>query len=107
MLYLFATATELGATKADQWVGQRVVELIEVGSPKFIGHLQSIGLPATAAATAMAWTKLLHYLGENRDSRWYGKLLEQDAPRLRDSQMMQHSTSDRAVFLAGIIIGIS
>jgi len=67
MLYLFATATELGATKADQWVGQRVVELIEVGSPKFIGHLQSIGPPDTTATTARVWTKLLHYLGENRD----------------------------------------
>jgi hypothetical protein len=80
MLYLFAAAAELGTKNAEQWVGQRVIELIEMGGPKFIEHLQSIGPPDTTAATAAAWTKLMHYLSENRDSLWYGKRLEQGLP---------------------------
>ena len=80
MLYLFAAAAELGTKNAEQWVGQRVIELIEMGGPKFIEHLQSIGPPDTTAAIAAAWTKLMHYLSENRDSLWYGKRLEQGLP---------------------------
>ncbi len=80
MLYLFAAAAELGTKGAEQWVGQRILELIEMGGPKFIEHLQSIGPPDPKPATAAAWTKLLHYLSENRDSLWYGDRLKQGLP---------------------------
>ena len=80
MLYLFAAAAALGTKRAEQWVGQRIIELIEMGGPRFIEHLQSIGPPDSTPPTADAWAKLLHYLGENRDSLWYGKRLEQGLP---------------------------
>lgn len=80
MLYLYAAAVPLATDKAEQWVGQRIIELIEMGGPKFIEHLRSIGPPDATATTAAAWVKLLHYLEENRDSLWYGKRLEQGLP---------------------------
>jgi hypothetical protein len=80
MLYLFAAAAALGTKGAEQWVEQRVLELIEMGGLRFIDHLRSIGPPDSTTPTAEAWTKLLHYLGENRDSLWYGKRLEEGLP---------------------------
>lgn len=80
MLYLFAAAAALGAEGARRWAGRRVVELIEMGGPRFIEHLHATGPPDPTPATAEAWAKLLHYLGENRDSLWYGKRLEQGLP---------------------------
>jgi hypothetical protein len=80
MLYLFAAAAALGTKGAEQWVDQRIVELIEMGGPKFIEHLQTTGPPDPTPASADAWAKLLHYLGENRDSLWYGKRLEAGLP---------------------------
>jgi hypothetical protein len=80
MLYLFAAAATLGTEAAKQWVGQRVIELIEMGGPKFIEHLQSIGPPDPTPATAQAWAKLLNYLNENRDSLWYGKRMQDGLP---------------------------
>ncbi len=80
MLYLYAAAAELGTEAAKQWVDQRVIELIEMGGPKFIEHLQAIGPPDPSPATVEAWAKLLHYLGDNRDSLWYGKRLQEGLP---------------------------
>ena len=80
MLYLFAAAAALGADAAKQWVGRRVIELIEMGGPKFIEHLQTTGPPDATQGTAEAWDKLLHYLGDNRDSLWYGKRLQEGLP---------------------------
>lgn len=84
MLYLFAAAAALGKEQARAWVGRRVVELIEMGGPRFIEHLNSTGPPQTSpeasAETARAWSKLLGYLTDNRDSLWYGKRLEQGLP---------------------------
>ena len=80
MLYLFAAAAALGTKGAEQWVGQRVIELIEMGGPKFIAHLQTTGPPDPTESTADAWAKLLHYLSENRDSLWYGKRLQEGLP---------------------------
>jgi hypothetical protein len=80
MLYLYAAAAALGAKVAEQWVSQRVIELIEMGGPKFIEHLRTTGPPDATSATADAWAKLLHYLGENRDSLWYGKRLKEGLP---------------------------
>ena len=80
MLYLFAAAAALGTKRAEQWVSQRVIELIEMGGPRFIEHLQTTGPPDPTQATADAWAKLFHYLGENRDSLWYGKRLQAGLP---------------------------
>ena len=80
MLYLFAAAAALGGDAAKQWVGQQVIELIGLGGPKFIEHLNTIGPPDPAPGTAEAWAKLLNYLNENRDSLWYGQRLEQGLP---------------------------
>lgn len=97
MLYLFAAASALGTEAAKQWVRQKVIELIEMGGPKFIEHLKATGPPcppgeaaATATATATAavtpapatdaWNKLLGYLSDNRDSLWYGQRLKAGLP---------------------------
>ena len=80
MLYLYAAAAALGTDAAEAWVGQRVIELIEMGGPKFIEHLQTTGPPDATAKTGEAWAKLLNYLNENRDSMWYGKRLKEGLP---------------------------
>ena len=80
MLYLFAAAAALGTKGARQWVAARVIELIEMGGPRFIEHLQATGPPDPTPAGAEAWGKLLHYLCENRDSLWYGKRLQEGLP---------------------------
>ena len=87
MLYLHAAAAELGKDAAEQWVGRRVVDLIDMGGPKFIEHLNATGPPASTTATAAenaptpeAWKGLLHYLEENRDSLWYGRRLKEGLP---------------------------
>lgn len=80
MLYLFAAAAALGTKAAEQWVGQRVIELIEKGGPEFIKHLNSTGPPDPSPGTAEAWAKLLNYLNDNRDSLWYGQRLAQGLP---------------------------
>jgi hypothetical protein len=77
MLYLHAAAAALGEQAAREWVGRRVMELIEMGGPRFIEHLQATGPPSASPATAEAWIKLLRYLGDNRDSLWYGKRLRE------------------------------
>lgn len=73
MLYLHAAAAAgLGEKAAGQWVGDRVVELIEMGGPRFIEPLNTTGHttgpPEPSAADG--WDKLLNYLAENRDRRW-------------------------------------
>ena len=80
MLYLFAAASALGQEAAEAWVGRRVIELIEMGGPKFIEHLKATGPPDASAATAQAWAKLLDYLTDNRDSLWYGQRLKEGLP---------------------------
>lgn len=80
MLYLHAVGTLLGEAAGERWTGERVVELIRMGGPKFIEHLQSIGPPVPSAACGEAWGKLLGYLQDNRDSLWYGQRLEQGLP---------------------------
>jgi hypothetical protein len=80
MLYLFAAAAALGADAAREWVGQRVIELIEMGGPKFIERLQDIGPPQASPAACEAWNKLLNYLNDNRDSLWYGQRLKDGLP---------------------------
>ena len=62
----------------EKWTAERVVELIEMGGPKFIDHLRATGPPE--ASTPEAWGKLLGYLDDNRDSLWYGKRLQQGLP---------------------------
>lgn len=80
MLYLFAAAAALGKAAAEKWVGERVIELIEMGGPRFIEHLNAIGPPEASAATGEAWAKLLGYLSDNRDSLWYGERLKKGLP---------------------------
>ena len=88
MLYLFAAAAALGTKAAEEWVGRRVIELIEMGGPRFIEHLKQTGPPAVSStqtadsskASAEAWAKLLNYLNDNRDSFWYGQRLGQGLP---------------------------
>jgi len=80
MLYLFAAAATLGEHAARRWVGQRVIELIEMGGPRFIEHLRATGPPDPSPTAAAAWAKLLNYLSENRDSLWYGRRLRQGLP---------------------------
>lgn len=80
MLYLFAAAAALGSGEAEKWVHARVIELIEKGGPGFIEYLKSTGPPEGSAGTAQAWSKLLNYLNENKDSLWYGQRLEKGLP---------------------------
>jgi hypothetical protein len=80
MLYLFAAAGTMSVKAAEQWVGERVIELIEMGGPKFIEHLKGIGPPDQTPAIAAAWEKLIHYLDQNRDSLWYGRRLQEGLP---------------------------
>jgi hypothetical protein len=80
MLYLFAAAAAMGSEAAQQWVGQRVIELIEMGGPKFIEHLNNTGPPDLSPSITEAWAKLLNYLNDNRDSLWYGHRLQQGLP---------------------------
>ena len=81
MLYLCAAAAGLDKAAAERQVGAWVIELIERGGPKFIEHLETAGPPGDPTpATAEAWQKLLHYLGDNRDSLWYGQRLTDGLP---------------------------
>lgn len=80
MLYLCAAAAELGPAAAQTWVNQQIIELIQRGGPGFIDHLNATGPPATTPATTEAWTKLLNYVEENRDSLWYQRRLEEGLP---------------------------
>ena len=88
MLYLFAVVATWEEARAKEWVGARVVDLIEMQGPKFIEHLRNTGPPkgsrdasaATPPATAAAWQKLLSYLEDNRDSLWYGRRLKEGLP---------------------------
>jgi hypothetical protein len=80
MLYLYAAAATLGARAAEQWVDQRVIELIEKGGPGFIAHLKNTGPPDPSPTGGEAWAKLLNYLAENRDSLWYGERLQKGLP---------------------------
>ena len=80
MLYLFAVVAARGEQKAREWVGERVVQLIEMQGPKFIEHLRATGPPDALAETAKAWEKLLTYLEDNRDSLWYGRRLKEGLP---------------------------
>lgn len=94
MLYLHAAAADQSKDAAGEWVGKRVVELIGMGGPKFIEHLNAIGpppsigppacMPPTAPSptprTTEAWEKLLHYLQENKDSLWYDRRLKEGLP---------------------------
>jgi hypothetical protein len=57
MLYLYAAVATLGADAAEQWVDLRVIELIEMGGPRFIEHLKSTGPPDPSPAAAEAWAK--------------------------------------------------
>jgi hypothetical protein len=78
MLYLYAAVAPLGEKAAKQWTRQKVVELIEMGGPKFIEHLQSIGPPPESSPEG--WKKLIGYLQDNRDSLWYGQRLKDGLP---------------------------
>jgi hypothetical protein len=91
MLYLHAVAAAaaMGADAGKQWVRGRVIALVEMGGPTFIEHLSSTGPPATPASSSSsssssamteAWAKLLKYLGDNRDSLWYGRRLAEGLP---------------------------
>lgn len=80
MLYLFAAAAALGVEAAKQWVQAKVIQLIEMGGPRFIDHLKQTGPPEPSPSTALAWGKLLNYLQENRDSLWYGQRLKEGLP---------------------------
>ena len=80
MLYLFAAAATLGDAAAGQWVERRVIELIERGGPGFIEHLRATGPPDPSPAASEAWSKLLNYLSDNRDSLWYGRRLAEGLP---------------------------
>ena len=78
MLYLHAAVAAQGTAAAKEWVGQKVIELIERGGPKFIEYLNKNGPPEPLAMDA--WNKLLNYLEENRDSLWYGRRLQEGLP---------------------------
>ena len=78
MLYLHAAVAVRGTTAAKLWVGQKVIELIQLGGPRFIEQLKSAGPPEPSALEA--WNKLLNYLEENRDSLWYGRRLQEGLP---------------------------
>jgi hypothetical protein len=55
MLYLFAPAAAMESSAAGKWVGERVIELIEMGGPRFIEHLGSTGPPDSTAPTMEVW----------------------------------------------------
>lgn len=78
MLYLHAAVVMRGTAAAKEWVGQKVIELIEMGGPRFIEHLKQTGPPEPSAPEG--WSKLLNYLEENRDSLWYGRRLKEGLP---------------------------
>jgi hypothetical protein len=78
MLYLFGVVACQDAQAARQWVGDRVVELIQMSGPRFIERLRCTGPPEPCAQEA--WNKLLNYLEENRDSLWYGRRLQEGLP---------------------------
>jgi hypothetical protein len=78
MLYLYAAVATRGTAAAKEWVGQKVIELIEMGGPRFIEHLKQTGPPEPS--TPQGWNKLLNYLEENRDSLWYGRRLQEGLP---------------------------
>lgn len=78
MLYLHAAVAARGTPAAKEWVGQKVMELIELGGPRFIEHLKQTGPPEPSALEG--WNKLLNYLEENRDSLWYGRRLKEGLP---------------------------
>lgn len=80
MLYLHAVVATRHRAAAKQWVGERMLQLIQMEGPKFIEHLQSTGPPDALAATSEAWGKLLNYLNDNRDSLWYGRRLKEGLP---------------------------
>ena len=78
MLYLHGAVATRGTAAAREWVGQKVIELIELGGPQFIEHLKQTGPPEPSAPEG--WKKLLNYLEENRDSLWYGRRLKEGLP---------------------------
>ncbi len=80
MLYLFAVVSVRSKEAAKDWVGARVIELIEMGGPRFIEHLKGSGTPETTPAAIEAWDKLLNYLTDNRDSLWYSRRLKEGLP---------------------------
>ena len=88
MLYLFAVVAAWEKTRAEEWVGAKVVQLIEMQGPKFIEHLRNTGPPDASAEgpadaspeASAAWEKLLSYLEDNRDSLWYGRRLKEGLP---------------------------
>lgn len=78
MLYLHGAVVTRGTAAAKEWVGRKVIELIERGGPGFIEHLRQTGPPEPLALEG--WNKLLNYLEENRDSLWYGRRLKEGLP---------------------------
>jgi hypothetical protein len=105
MQYLHGVTHGLPKETAKRWVGDRVIDLIKMGGPEFIKHLNKTGpphadhhhaisqcsaafsadAPASAVPTAIlapveAWAKLLNYLTENRDSLWYAGRLKNGQP---------------------------
>lgn len=60
------------------WVGQRVIELIEMVTPRLIQHVKQTSPPDLRAVEA--WNELLNYLEENPDSLWYGRRLQEGLP---------------------------
>ncbi len=84
MLYLHAFAAarlgERAGKAAEAWTRERVVELIELGGPRFIERLKQRGPDTASAAGLKAWEKLLGYLADNRDSLWYGERLKRGLP---------------------------
>jgi hypothetical protein len=82
MLYLhaFAASSPGGGDAAQAWARERVVELVELGGPKFLDRLTATGPGTDAPAALRAWEKLLGYLADNRDSLWYGERLKRGQP---------------------------
>lgn len=78
MLYLYAAVVTLGEAAARAWTSQKVLELIEMGGPRFIEHLQTAGAPE--GSSPEGWKKLLGYLEDNRDSLWYAERLKAGLP---------------------------
>ena len=72
--------TLIGINGACGRMGKRIIELIEMGGPKFIEHLKNTGPPEASPATGEAFNKLLNYLNDNRDSLWYGQRLKDGLP---------------------------
>lgn len=83
ILHIYAAATAMlgeGTAASKQWAQARVVELIELGGPRFIARLKELGPMADTPAAAKAWERLLGYLTENQDSLWYRQRLERGQP---------------------------